>query len=510
MNISFRYLNLRSRFFRFLFLALLSPFFLFGNCGGGGGKGPLLFFSSPSGINGIYVKDSRGGSYPSGSTLSLGSTLANSSASPITLTLENPSASTVNLTGSPNVSKSGVYSNQYSVTTAASSSINSGDTTTFQLTFSPTSEGVKSAYLLIPSDDPNVGTYILYLTGTGTNTPAPSIEVSDGNLRLASGNSYANFYALSSGSASRNFTIKNSGLLNLIVTNIAVVSGNSVFNTNGPTFTLSPGQSKTFSISFTPGGIGLTVGSLQIQSNDPNQGTFTLGLSGTGTSGPVPQISVTYTDENGINRDISTSSGFSYSFGSVFPSVTSASKSITIRNLGTANLDLSGSPVSVNGTNFNEFIWSQPGLTSLAPNASTTFTVQFIPLNVGSKTATLTLSTTTGDAGSSSSSTLTLTGTGGQRDIIATWAQAKEKAVHMASGGYRVCYKKGATFSTEGGADTCSDVLYSSGPFTPNFKILTVQSPGTWFVRVKSFSTYNSTGSDFSPVMSAVVNTPGY
>ena len=170
----------------------------------------LFPFFSPSGIKGLHVSDSAGNRYSSGSTLSLGSVLISSSSSN-TLKIENDGNFTVTLTGNPDaVSKGGIHSAQYVITSQPSStSVADGDSSSFQISFQPSSVGVKSAYLIINSDDPNIGTYILYLKGTGTEAPAPAIQVSEGSFNFIP-NSQTNFYAASGGTSSKTITIKNS------------------------------------------------------------------------------------------------------------------------------------------------------------------------------------------------------------------------------------------------------------------------------------------------------------
>lgn len=503
-----------SGYYRFIFiLCVLMGILPQLNCGGGHGTTLLPIFPSPSGIKGLHVSDSAGNRYSSGSTLSLGSVLISSS-SANTLKIENDGSFTVTLTGSPeSVSKSGIHSSQYVIDSQPSStSLADGDSSSFQISFHPSSVGVKSAYLIINSDDPNIGTYILYLKGTGTEAPAPAIQISEGSFNFIP-NAQTNFYAPSGGSSSKTITVKNGGQQNLVISNISLAGTDAgLFSQNGSTVTISPKKTYTFTISFSPPSVSSFSASISIDSNDPNIASYTIGLSGVGTSGNVPQISVTYSDNNNISRDISSSTGFSYSFGSVFPGVVSSSKTITIRNLGSSNLDLSGTPVTLSGTDPGEFTVTQPSATSLAPNASATFLIKFSPTSVGSKSATVTLSTTNGKGGNSSSSVLAVFGAGGRRDIIVTWAHSKEHAVHMASGAYRVCYKKGSDFSAQGDSGvTCdADVVYAGDPYTPNYKTITVSSAGTWFIRVKSLSQFNATGSSFSKSIQATVSSPGY
>ncbi|PJZ78198.1 choice-of-anchor D domain-containing protein [Leptospira neocaledonica] len=503
-----------SGYYRFIFiLCVLAGFLPQLNCGGGGGTSLLPILPSASGIKGLHVSDSEGKRYSSGSTLSLGSVLVTSSSSN-TLKIENNGSFTVTLTGNPDaVSKSGIHSSQYVIDSQPSStSLADGDSSSFQISFQPSSAGVKSAYLIINSDDPNIGTYILYLKGTGTEAPAPAIQVSESGFNFIP-NAQTNFYASSGETSSKTITVKNNGDQDLVISNISL-SGTDAgsFGENGSAVTISPKKTYVFTISFSPLSVTTFSASISIDSNDPNISSYALGLSGVGTSGNVPGISVTYSDNNNITRDITSGTGFSYSFGSVFPGAVSASRTITIRNLGSSNLDLSGTPVSLSGTDPGEFTVVQPSVTSLAPNASATFLIKFSPTSLGSKSATITLTTSNGNGGNASSSVLGVSGAGGRRDIIVTWAHSKEHAVHMASGAYRVCYKKDSDFSAEGAGVTCdADIVYAGDPYTPNYKTITVSSAGTWYIRVKSFSQFNpTTGSAFSKAIQAKVSSPGY
>ncbi|MGJ4787368.1 choice-of-anchor D domain-containing protein [Leptospira koniambonensis] len=469
------------------------------------------FSASSSSIKGLHISDSEGNRYSSGSTLSLGSVLISSSSSN-TLNIENDGNFTVSLTGNPDVvSKSGVHSSQYTIDSQpASASLADGDSSSFQITFQPNSAGVKSAYLIINSDDPNIGTYILHLKGTGTEAPAPSIQVSEGNFNFIP-SAQTNFYTPSGGTSSKTIKIKNIGVQDLVISNISLSGADAgLFSENGSAITIFPKKTYTFTISFSPLSVSTFSASISIDSNDPNIASYAIGLSGVGTSGNVPQISVTYTDNNSISRDITSGAGFSYSFGSVFPNKISSSKTVTIRNLGSSNLDLSGSPVTLSGADPGQFTVTQPSVTSLAPNTSTTFLVKFAPTTVGSKSATVNLNTSNGKGGNASSSVLNVSGAGGRRDIIVTWAHSKEHAVHIASGRYRVCYKKGSDFSLEAEATCDPDVMYAGDPYTSNYKTITVDSAGTWYIRVKSFSQFNATGSVFSKAIQAKVSSPGY
>ncbi|MBL7975867.1 MAG: choice-of-anchor D domain-containing protein, partial [Candidatus Kapabacteria bacterium] len=80
-------------------------------------------------------------------------------------------------------------------------------------------------------------------------------------------------------------------------------------------------------------------------------------------------------------------------FGNITICSGSVSKTYTIQNTGTSNLVLTGTApnyVTITGTNASLFtVTSQPGLVTLAPNQSTTFTVQFASTTTGVKNATV-------------------------------------------------------------------------------------------------------------------------
>lgn len=87
------------------------------------------------------------------------------SSSAITFTIQNTAASTVlNLTGTPKIAVGGPDQTMFTVNeTATASSINGVGNTTFTVTFSPTSTGLKEATLTIENDDANESNYVINL-----------------------------------------------------------------------------------------------------------------------------------------------------------------------------------------------------------------------------------------------------------------------------------------------------------------------------------------------------------
>lgn len=146
-----------------------------------------------------------------------------------------------------------------------------------------------------------------------------------------------------------------------------------------------------------------------------------LGLGGGGTDVGAPRLEVTY---SGVVRE----SGSSISLGTE-PILTTNGKlaTLTIQNKGTSSLTLPGSPiVTISGTDSSHFQLTQPNQTTLAPNASVTFSLRFKPTSEGLKTAVVKLSTSDPAL---SAFQLTFTGTGGPAAAKLTVSQGATEIV---------------------------------------------------------------------------------
>lgn len=496
-------------FFRngILALAIILAFI---HCPPKGGKGLLFFPPSPedTSVKGIVVYDESSTQYASGSTYVIGSVVQNTTGTSKTLTIKNNGSATVTLTGSPSPAViTGAHAAQFILDSQPSTTeLDPGDSTEFEIHFSPdNSTGVKTAILTINSDDPIVGNFSLNISGTSTPTPVPRIEVKVGSAVLtddASGSKQTFSTQENTTSSARTITVKNTGTLALTLSPAVDLTGTdtSYFVVTQPGNTnLAPNASTTFTIKFSPNNTTTRTAKVQIHSNDPNVGNFRIQVEGTGTPTPYPKLKLTYVDNGGLTEDASTSTPAApYSFGTLVTGKSSPTKTFTIQNVGDASTTLNIDSVSVNDT--TNYTISAVGSTTLAQNASTTFTVKFNPTTTGTKNAVLTVNTLNGGtAGAATSSTINLTGAAGAAQLNISWANAKEKAVHRGNGGYKVCYKAGSTFTNEGDSGvSCVSVPYVSGSFAPNTKSIIVSTASTtYYIKVKSFSEYN-TGSAFS------------
>ena len=182
-------------------------------------------------------------------------------------------------------------------------------------------------------------------------------------------------------SSSQSITITNFGGSPL--TSLSISASGGFGETNNCQPPLAGGSTCTVSVTFTPSVTGPATGSLTVSDNSFNLGpTQTITLTGTGTA-PVVSIAPTL------------------SFSSQALSTTSAAKAVTVQNVGTGSLQVSGVMASGPFTQTNNCNGS------IAPNASCTILVTFAPTVLGLASGTLTIADNAG------TQLVGLTGTGG-------------------------------------------------------------------------------------------------
>ncbi len=285
------------------------------------------------------------------------------------VTLTNNSASTVNISQA-SVSGTGFKLNGVTAPIA----LNASQSTTFTVTFAPQSTAPASGSVTITSDAPNP-TLSMPLSGTGVALAA----LGSSPTSLAFGSvQVGNSQALAE-------TVSNTGGSSLTLSQVGI-SGTG-FTLSGITtpVTLTPGQSASFSVSFTPQSASSASGSLTITSNASNP-TLTIPVSGTGTAA-AGQLTAN-------------------------PS-TLALGSVVVGTSGTASgsLNAIAANVTVTAASTNNSQFTVGGLAlpiTIPAGQSAPFTVTFSPPVAGAASATLTFTSNAQPA----TATETLTGTG--------------------------------------------------------------------------------------------------
>ena len=268
------------------------------------------------------------------------------------VTLTNNSASTVNISQA-SVSGTGFKLNGVTAPIA----LNASQSTTFTVTFAPQSTAPASGSVTITSDAPNP-TLSMPLSGTGVALAAlgsSPTSLAFGSVQVGNNQALAE-------------TVSNTGGSSLTLSQVGI-SGTG-FTLSGITtpVTLTPGQSASFSVSFTPQSASSASGSLTITSNASNP-TLTIPVSGTG-----------------VALGALGSSPTSLAFGSVQVGNNQALAE-TVSNTGGSSLTLS--QVGISGTGFTLSGITTP--VTLTPGQSASFSVSFTPQSASSASGSLTI-----------------------------------------------------------------------------------------------------------------------
>ena len=184
----------------------------------------------------------------------------------------------------------GAAAGDFSVdTTGVAPSLAPGASATFTVTFTPGAVGSRTAQLYVDSDDADENPFDIALTGTGY-LPEGEIRVEGTpGTGLVDGVSSIDFGSGTPGLANdtKTITIFNDGngeLGGLAVTVDGAAAGDFSVDTDGMATALAPGASTTFTVSFTPGALGLRAAQLQINSSDTDESPFDISLVGTGVA----------------------------------------------------------------------------------------------------------------------------------------------------------------------------------------------------------------------------------
>jgi hypothetical protein len=193
-------------------------------------------------------------------------------------------------------------------------------------------------YRMVIDYDPSFSYFTGTFTGQTANNSLLSFNLNSGVPDITvdpSSVPFGNVQVLTT--ATQTITLTNDGTANLVLG--AVASANALDppfaldNDNCSGQTLSPAADCTFDVTFTPGSVfnGFT-DSLDIPSNDPNEASVSLAVSGNGVAAPEPNIVVTDSVAPANDQNVP--------FGSVIIGG-QGNQTVTVTNTGNAGLDIS-------------------------------------------------------------------------------------------------------------------------------------------------------------------------
>ncbi|MCK5086332.1 MAG: choice-of-anchor D domain-containing protein, partial [Melioribacteraceae bacterium] len=344
-----------------------------------------------------------------------------------TYTIKNIGEKSLTLTGGIKVVLGGTDAADFSVSQQPNSPVASGGgTTTFQVTFNPSTTGLKSATISIDNDDPDENPYNYSIQGTATSTPEMKVEgntneIVDGDDSPSySDHTIFGSVVVNGGTIFRTFTIKNIGAapLNLTGSPRVVINGadaaefsvtsqpNSPISGGGgdllqKNYTINnggiEGNFTAFQITFNPSSTGIKNATVSIDNDDPDENPYDFAIQGTGTG--IPEISVEGNSIIIVDGDVTPSTADHTDFGTPSEAGGSVTRIFTIKNSGSAELTLAGTPkVSVSGTHATDFtVTVFPTSPVAALNGSTTFKITFTPSASGVRSAALSIPNDDGD-----------------------------------------------------------------------------------------------------------------
>ncbi len=285
------------------------------------------------------------------------------------------------------VTGSGANINEYAFSQPSVTTLAAGGTATFTVTFNPLVTGVRTARIHVASSDLDENPFDITVQGSAT-IPDIAIEHPTGT-NLTDGVSSIDFGAVgSTTSTSKTFTIRNTGFASLSISDITSAGPNAAnFIPSAPAQSdLAPGATTTFRVVFRPSGIGARSGSVVIRSTDPDETSFTVGLTGSGFDAPEIVVSEPFSPE--------IADGGTVGFGSVKVGLLHT-KTFVIKNAGLGTLKSIGVGLSGSGS----FTRTNLKVTSLSGGKQTKFTVTFKPTKTGKKTASLIITSNDTDEG---------------------------------------------------------------------------------------------------------------
>ena len=321
-------------------------------------------------------------------SLSFGNQNVGTTSAAKAVTLTNSGSAALTITS---ISLSGANAADFAQTNTCPLSPNTlaaGANCTLSVTFTPSANGGRSANVSI-SDDASGSPQSVALSGTGV-TPAPGVTLNPTSLSFGNQD-------VGTTSAAKSVTLTNSGTAALTISSIGVSGANAGDFAQTNTCPLSPstlaaGATCTLSVTFSPTATGSRSANVTISDNAAGS-PQSVALSGIGTvSAPAVTLNPT-----------------SLSFGNQNVGTTSAAKSVTLTNSGTAALTITS--ITVAGTNAGDFAQTNTcpiSPSTLAAGANCTISVTFTPSASGSRGASVTIS----DNAAGSPQSVTLSGTG--------------------------------------------------------------------------------------------------
>jgi hypothetical protein len=246
------------------------------------------------------------------------------------------------------------------------------------------------------------GGQILMLTSQKTATSNPEVNVQGNSVNIPLNNTAisalnnTDFGTTNTGtSVNKTFLIQNTGTGALVISSLFISGTNAGDFTfvNAPVYplTIAAGASQSFTVSFNPAFVGTRSATVSVNNNDYNENLYDFAIQGVGA---VAEINLQGNNTNIISGSNGVNPSNNTDFGSIILN-NLISKTFNIQNTDIGTLTISN--MSLTGSSEFTLVGLPSFPINLAGNASQSFTVDFKPTSIGTKTAQIKINNTDAD-----------------------------------------------------------------------------------------------------------------
>ena len=307
-------------------------------------------------------------------SLTFPNTLISLQSEPLTVTIKNTSPNDASISG---VGFNPGGGNFFVTADNCGAVLSPNASCTVSIVFSPFQAGLNQASFTV-TDSAQGSPQAVTLAGTATVAPAPVLTLTTQVLSFAS-------RQVGTSSGAEPITLKNTGNAPLSIFSIAIAGAQAdVFTLlNHCVSTLAPGRACTVFVSFTPVATGQASASVVVTNNASEEFQQSIDLNGTGTTVPVPGLTLSTT---------------SLSFANQTTGTDSVKEAINLINTGTAPLKISS--IALAGAQADDFILQSACVPTLAVGQRCAVFVTFKPRTAGEISAAVVINSNAGGSGS--------------------------------------------------------------------------------------------------------------